>query len=126
MGVYGGRGVREEHAARAARGPSATHPRLGSPHASVLFLTVVTILVPIVLEMSAKTAPIVSLALVQRDISVVMRPFHASGMLLRECHRPFVLLRPTTAPTATPKRELSLMNAMGQLDACDRDGRIRE
>src|SRR5882724_766629 len=61
-----------------------------------------------------------------RDISVVMRPFHASGMLLRECHRPFVLPRPTTAPTATPKRELSLTNAMGQLDACDRDGRIRE
>jgi hypothetical protein len=43
-------------------------------------------------------------------------------MLLRECHRPFVLPRPTTAPTATPKRELSLTNAMGQRDACDRDG----
>src|SRR6202051_1257163 len=48
-----------------------------------------------------------------RDISVVMRPFHASGMLLRECHRPFVLPRPTTAPTATPKRELSLTHAQG-------------
>src|SRR5450631_3674014 len=43
-----------------------------------------------------------------------------------ERHRPFGLPRPITASTAAAKRELSLANSMGQLDAGDRDGGVRE
>src|SRR5450759_4650741 len=55
-----------------------------------------------------------------------MRSVVASRLLLCECHRPFVLPRPATTPTATAKRKLPLPNPMGQLDAGNRDGRIRE
>src|SRR5450755_3647248 len=43
-----------------------------------------------------------------------------------ERHRPFGLPRPITAPMAAAKRELSLANSMGQLDAGSRDGGVRE
>src|ERR1035438_1099012 len=50
-------------------------------------------------------------------ISVVrVVPFVLRVPLLCECHHPFGLPRPTTATTAAAKRELSLANAMGQLD----------
>src|ERR1019366_3356779 len=55
-----------------------------------------------------------------------MRHFRSSRPLLCECHRPFVLPRPATASTATSKRELSLANAMCQLNSGNGDGRIRE
>src|ERR1022692_4514872 len=45
---------------------------------------------------------------------------------LCECHRPFGLPRPITAPTAAAKRELPLANSMDKLDAGDRDGCVRE
>src|SRR5450755_1115882 len=61
-----------------------------------------------------------------RDILVATRPLFSRSPFLPECHHPFGLPRPTTAPTAAAKRELSLANAMGQLDASDRDGRVRE
>src|ERR1035438_5313500 len=61
-----------------------------------------------------------------RDILVATRPLSSRSPFLPECHHPFGLPRPTTAPTAAAKRELSLANAMGQLDASDRDGRVRE
>src|SRR5450631_4215139 len=47
-------------------------------------------------------------------------------LLLCECHRPFRFPRPATAPTTTSERELSLANAMGELDAGNRDGRVCE
>jgi hypothetical protein len=53
-------------------------------------------------------------------------PYVFRPSLLWECHRPFVLPRPATAPTSTTERELSLANAVGQLDASDRDRRVRE
>src|SRR5450631_4638186 len=43
-----------------------------------------------------------------------------------ERHRSFGLPRPITAPMSSAKRELSLANSMGQLDAGDRDGGVRE
>src|SRR5450755_1438625 len=55
-----------------------------------------------------------------------MRHFRSSRPLLYECHRPFVLPGPATASTATSKRELSLANAMCQLNSGNGDGRIRE
>src|ERR1035438_1651792 len=55
-----------------------------------------------------------------------MRHFRSSRPLLCECRRPFVLRRPATASTATSKRELSLANAMCQLNSGNGDGRIRE
>src|ERR1019366_8670404 len=55
-----------------------------------------------------------------------MRHFRSSRPLLCECHRSFGLPRPTTASTATSKRELSLANAMCQLNSGNGDGRIRE
>src|ERR1035441_9496719 len=61
-----------------------------------------------------------------RDIRVAARPLCPSRSLLCERHRAFVLRRPATATPATPQRELSLANAMGQLDASDRDGRVRQ
>src|ERR1039457_3586279 len=61
-----------------------------------------------------------------RDILVATRPLFSRSPFLPECHHPFGLPRPTAAPTAAAKRELPLANAMGQLDASDRDGRVRE
>src|ERR1035438_1205858 len=55
-----------------------------------------------------------------------MRHFRSPRPLLYECHRPFVLPGPATASTATSKRELSLANAMCQLNSGNGDGRIRE
>jgi len=55
-----------------------------------------------------------------------MRHFRSSRPLLCECRRPFVLPRPAAASTATSKRELSLANAMCQLNSGNGDGRIRE
>jgi hypothetical protein len=61
-----------------------------------------------------------------RDFSVEMRSVIAPRPLLCECHRPFVLPRPATTPTATAERKLPLPNSMGQLDASNRDGGVRE
>jgi hypothetical protein len=61
-----------------------------------------------------------------RDILVATRPLFSRSPFLPECHHRFGLPRPTTAPTAAAKRELSLANSMGQLDAGDRDGCVRE
>src|SRR5450755_660353 len=55
-----------------------------------------------------------------------MRHFRSLRPLLCECRRPFVLPRPTAASTATSKKELSLANAMCQLNSGNGDGRIRE
>src|SRR5450631_3654354 len=55
-----------------------------------------------------------------------MRDFRSSRPLLCECRRPFVLPRPAAASTATSKRELSLANAMCQLNSGNGNGRIRE
>src|ERR1039457_3971765 len=55
-----------------------------------------------------------------------MRHFRSSRPLLCECRRPFVLPRPAAASTDTSKRELSLPNAMCQLNSGNGDGRIRE
>src|ERR1022692_3307460 len=61
-----------------------------------------------------------------RDILMMLMPFVFRAPLLCECHRPFGFARPATPPSTTPKRELSLANAMGQLDAGNRDGRVCE
>jgi hypothetical protein len=61
-----------------------------------------------------------------RDISVVMRPLCRPSAFLCECQLPFVLSTPATAPTTPAERELPLANAVGQLDAGDRDGGIGE
>src|SRR5450759_4410895 len=55
-----------------------------------------------------------------------MRHFRSSRPLLCECRLPFVLPRPAAASTATSKRELSLANAMCQLNSGNGDGCIRE
>src|SRR5580658_1446453 len=46
--------------------------------------------------------------------------------LLCERHRPFRFPRPATAPTTAAERELSLVNAMSELDLSNRDGRVRK
>jgi hypothetical protein len=67
-----------------------------------------------------------SSVLVQHGIFRSRRGRFVSMPPLCERHRPFGLPRPITAPTAAAKRELSLANSMGQLDAGDRDGGVRE
>jgi hypothetical protein len=59
-------------------------------------------------------------------ILAVLMPFVFRPSLLCERRRPFCLPRRTTAPTAATERELPLANAMGKLDAGDRDGRVRK
>src|ERR1700730_5109544 len=54
------------------------------------------------------------------------RPSVLRALVLCECLCPFRLARPATTSTATAKRELSLANAMRELDAGKRDGRVRE
>src|SRR5271169_1698154 len=61
-----------------------------------------------------------------RDILAEMMSSCSSTPALCECHRPFVLARPTTAAPATPERELSLANTVGELDAGNRDRRVLE
>ena len=55
-----------------------------------------------------------------------MKLSRAPSSFLCECHRPFVFSRPPATPTATPERELSLTNAVSELDAGDRDRSIRK
>src|ERR1035438_7716120 len=55
-----------------------------------------------------------------------MKRSRAPSSFLCKCHRPFVFSGPSATPTATAKRELSLTNAVSELDAGDRDRSIRK
>src|ERR1017187_9940986 len=61
-----------------------------------------------------------------RDIVVNLRPSVLRALLLCEGHCPFRLPRPATTSTPTAKRELTLTNPMRELDAGNRDRRVRE
>src|ERR1019366_2125308 len=67
-------------------------------------------------ELTCRTQTVISVSGASRDILVATRPLFSRSPFLPECHH----------PTAAAKQELSLANAMGQLDAGDRDGRVRE